>query len=202
MRRYLIIVLLGWTCAASAQLYRWTDERGRVHLTDTPPPAGARNIQKREALGTQTAPATPATPFVIEQVTRNFPVTLYSSPGCDAPCKLARDALNRRGIPFKEVQVWDQESNEKLKQISGSNEVPVLTVGQTVYKGFAQSEYDTLLNSAGYPREGLLPARSQPAPAIPDDYATEAERAEKAPVARPVTPEASPAAPKGPYAPR
>ena len=103
MRRYLIIVLLGWTCAASAQLYRWTDERGRVHLTDTPPPAGARNIQKRGALGTQAvpAPASPATPFFIEQVTRNFPVTLYGSPGCDAPCKLARDALNRRGVPFK-----------------------------------------------------------------------------------------------------
>jgi len=39
-------------CAASVQaqqMYRWTDEKGAVHITDTPPPPSAKNVQKPKA---------------------------------------------------------------------------------------------------------------------------------------------------------
>src|SRR4026208_435646 len=47
MRTPIAVLLSAAAFAALAQqLYRWTDEKGRVHITDTPPPASARNVQR------------------------------------------------------------------------------------------------------------------------------------------------------------
>jgi glutaredoxin len=183
-------------CAASAQaqqLYRWTDEKGAVHITDTPPPASAKDVQKPKAAAS--APATAQEPFELTQAMKDFPVTLYTAPNCKEPCARARSALNRRGVPFKEVQVWDMESNQELKRVSGSAEVPVLVVGRSVQKGYEQGAFDALLDSARYPRAGVLPARNQPAPKPPEDVAA-SQRPADAPKA-----EEEPK-PAGPYAPR
>ena len=50
--------LLLFALAAQAQLFRWTDESGKVHYTDTQPPANAKNVEKKgsaRAGGTATA---------------------------------------------------------------------------------------------------------------------------------------------------
>jgi len=149
MRPPLVIGLILAFAASAAwaqQIYRWVDDKGRVHLTDTPPPPSARGVQITKQAGN--VAETAQSPFPLAQAMKDFPVMLYTSPICKEPCAQARDALNRRGVPFKEVQVWDEQSNEDLKKISGSNEVPVLVVGSSVQKGYAQSAYDSLLDSA------------------------------------------------------
>jgi len=187
-------------CALAQQLYRWTDENGRVHVTDTPPPASAKDKRTVKPAAATAAPAKPgaAVPYPLELATKQYPVTLYTSPNCAEPCGLARDLLNRRGVPFKEVQVWEEEGNEELKRLSGNNRVPTLKVGTRVHSGFERSAYDGLLDSAGYPRAGVLPARAQAAPGRPEGYIPPEER--EKPRAEPVNPE--PAAPSGPYAPK
>jgi glutaredoxin len=192
-----LIVPLAFPAPADAQqIYRWTDDKGRVHITDTPPPANARDMQVRN-LGSSSAAPTQM-PFELAQAVKDFPVVLYTSPNCKDPCAMARAALNKRGIPFKEVQVWEQESNTELKRISGSDEVPTLLVGKSVHKGFQQTAYDALLDSARYPRAGILPARSQPAPEKPEGYVPPGER----PAAKAASPaEPEPEAPRGPYSP-
>jgi glutaredoxin len=197
LRAALAIVLAAASAAAAAQqLYRWIDEKGRVHVTDTPPPPSARGVEKKGqagaprsgGLGTQT-------PYELSLAMKNFPVTLYTSPTCTDPCANARTVLNRRGVPFKEVQVWDEGSNAELKRISGTNEVPTLLVGRSIHVGFQHSAYEALLDSARYPRQGVLPARSQAAPAAPEGYAPPKP-------AEPVQPEPEEPAPSGPYAPK
>ena len=89
---------------------------------------------------------------------------------------MARDALNKRGVPFKEVQVWEEESNAELKRVTGSTEVPALVVGRSVHKGFQQDAFDALLDSARYPRAGILPARNQGAPKPPEEYVPPGQR--------------------------
>src|SRR3990172_6745177 len=113
MMRAPIAVVLGLIAfAASAQLYRWTDEQGRVHVTDTPPPASARNVQKKAApAGSAIQPPPPSqppppagsamrapAPYELAQAVKDFPVTLYTAPSCKAPCAGARDALDKRGV--------------------------------------------------------------------------------------------------------
>jgi glutaredoxin len=191
-----LFLALAASAAMAQEIYRWVDEKGRVHITDTPPPPGAKEVQKAKpgAGGTVEAP----TPFPLAQAMKDYPVTLYTSPVCNEPCAQARAALNKRGVPFKEVQVWEEKSNEELKKVSGANEVPTLVVGRTVQKGFEQALYDSLLDSARYPRAGLLPARTQAAPGLPEGYVPPAER-EAPPQAEPVKPE--PVEDKGPYSP-
>jgi glutaredoxin len=151
--------------AASAQIYRWTDEKGKVHITDTPPPPGATNVQKHRPPSAPQA-AGDSDPYVLQLARKNAPVTLYSTPGCE-PCSAARKLLNARGVPFKEVSVVDGEQIEELKKAVGSNAVPSLIVGSTVQQGFEEATYHGILDAAGYPKSGVLRPRAQEEPKAP-----------------------------------
>ena len=157
-----ILALAAAFAAGAQQLYRWTDETGRVHITDTPPPASARNVQRKKAAANTAA--APQQPYQLTQAMRDFPVTLYTAPSCKELCADARALLNKRAVPFKEVVVNDAQSNEELKRVSGGGDVPTLVVGRSVHRGYLQAGYDSLLDAARYPREGLLPPRAQAAP--------------------------------------
>ncbi|OGA65165.1 MAG: hypothetical protein A3G81_18715 [Betaproteobacteria bacterium RIFCSPLOWO2_12_FULL_65_14] len=150
--------------AASAQLYRWTDPSGRVHFTDTPPPPNARNVQKKQIAPAPSQPSKPAEPYVLQQARRNAPVTLYTGPGCD-PCAAARKLLNDRGVPFKEVSVADEASASALQKAVGGGIVPAIIVGERSQMGFEQGTYHGLLDAAGYPKTGILPAQKPKAAA-------------------------------------
>ena len=187
MRSLLTAALLGAASTAGAQIYRWTDEQGQVHLTDRPPPGSAKQVRK-SAVTTPGGESGEALPYALQVATKNFPVTLYTAPSC-APCGAARGLLNSRGVPFREVSVIDQERRQALQAAAGDLSVPSIVVGASVQKGFEASSYNELLDTAGYPRAGILPSRHQtePQPAAPKP-AGEAEAAEKAPAAGPYAP--------------
>ena len=185
-------VLLGAACAASAQLYRWTDEKGRVHVTDTPPPPSAKNVRKR-ALDATPEPAADANqPYAVQLAAKNYPVTLYTAPDC-APCGAARTLLNERGVPFREVSVVGEQESAQLRNAVGSLSVPALVVGTSTQKGFEQGAYHSMLDVAGYPRTGILPPRSQ---AVPKPASAKPAAQEKS------TAEEADGEPSGPYLPR
>ena len=180
MRLAAALILLGCAGLASAQLYRWTDEKGKVNFSDTPPPAGARNVQKK-AMPRSDAPAENL-PFALQRPMKEYPVTFYSAPSCEA-CPPARQLLNARGIPFKEVSVRTDEQIAELTRAIGGNVVPAILIGQTAIKGFDEAGYQRALDIAGYPKQGELPARSQVEPKAPPPKPAEpqpaAEPAEK-----------------------
>ena len=183
---------------AQAQ-YRWTDEKGQTRVTDTPPPPGAKNVRKLDGASSAATPApgaTPQVPYEVARLQKDFPVTLYTSPSCKEGCEAARTALNKRGVPFKEVQVWNQETNDQLKADTGALEVPALMVGRSVHRGFEQGAFDSLLDSAGYPKTGTVPPLSQKAPPAPEGYVAPGGSTE---AAKPVAPEQT--AKPGPYDP-
>src|SRR5512134_799224 len=125
MRSLIFLALLGAASAASAQLYRWTDERGRLHITDTPPPATAKNVQRRAADASPAAEGEASLPYALQLAAKNSPVTLYTAPDC-TPCGQARALLNGRGVPFREVSVIDEQQAEELRKSVGSLSVPSL----------------------------------------------------------------------------
>ena len=186
----LTVLLLASTCV-NAQAYRWVDEKGRVQFGDAPP-ATAKSVRKTNAKAAVPAEAPQQLPFEVQQAQKDFPVTLYTAPVCKQPCELARAALNRRGIPFTEVQVWNLETLEQLKSKAGSDSVPAIIVGRSAQSGFDQARYDSLLDSAGYPKQGTVAVRAQRAPAPPEGY-------EPPPQAEPLQPDAAAGARPGPY---
>ncbi len=170
MNRLLFLVLLLACASASAQMYRWVDQNGKVHYTDTPPPPSAAKSVEQKKLGSSVI-ETSQLPFQLQEAVRNYPVTLYTSPSCKDGCPQARELLAKRGVPFKEVSVADEQSNALLKKVSGANQVPTLSVGSLVQIGFESGALNSLLDTGGYPKTAInLPGVTKahaPAPAAP-----------------------------------
>ncbi len=159
------LCLLATALCAHAQQYRWVDEKGRVQYSDTPPPPGARSVQKKNLNAGPSA--VPAEPFALQTARKNAPVKLYSSPDCGDWCDKARALLNQRGIPFSEISVSAAAQVDELKKVSGGDTVPTLLVGNSVQKGYAEDAYQRALDAAGYPQAGALRPRNQPPPPPP-----------------------------------
>jgi glutaredoxin len=159
--------------AAHAQLYRWVDRDGKVNFTDTPPPAYARDVQKRarEAGAAESGQGS----YEVQQAVKKFPVTLYTAADC-APCKEARDLLAKRGVPYREVTVGTEETRAELKKVAGEMEVPVMTVGRDIQKGFEASMYHAALDIAGYPKTAPPGARAAAPAAKPAPKPVVAEK--------------------------
>jgi glutaredoxin len=201
MRKAGLALAVGIAVAAGtalAQQYRWTDQNGQIHYTDTPPPPSAKDVRKKGSAAPKAG--TPTVPYDLEKAQKDAPVTLYTHPTCTDTCQFARNLLNRRGVPFNEVVVATNQALEDLKKLSGNNHVPVLTVGTRIEKDVSEAAYNALLDAGGYPKAGMLPPRKQAAPeAKPEDMET------AGPVAKPAAEKpaaaAAPPAPLGPYAP-
>jgi glutaredoxin len=149
----LALVLIGG--AAEAQ-YRWRGDDGQVNYGDQPP-FDARDLQRVDGR----APMNPndpnsALPFELRRAIARHPAVLYSSgecPGCDA----ARVFLRQRGIPYSERTVEAVEDVETLRRLTGSDKVPVLTLGSARFPGFNSVEWARGLDAAGYPADSRLP---------------------------------------------
>lgn len=163
----------------AAQLYRWVDEKGNVEWRDTPPPTTAKNVEQR-TLGRGNTIDTSSLPYSVQQAMKSHPVTLWTF-DCGEPCTDARNHLTRRGIPYTERN--SQKDPDGLKKATGGTHVPVLIVGTTQLKGYLESNWDTALDSAGYPRTAMPGMKVKPAGDAPDKAAPAA--AAKAPESGP-----------------
>jgi len=149
--------------AAQAQMYRHIGPDGRVTYSDRPPVFGARPIS---TIGPEDSPADTGLPYQIHQIAQNYPVTLYTSSGCEA-CNAGRNLLIHRGIPFHEKTVQSNDDITALRQLSGGNNLPVLTIGEQRLSGYSDQDWNRYLDAAGYPKISQLPDTYQRPPATP-----------------------------------
>jgi hypothetical protein len=56
MKRYVILALCLLAAPVKAELFKWTDENGKVHYSDQPPPAQIKNSETLRANKPATAP--------------------------------------------------------------------------------------------------------------------------------------------------
>jgi glutaredoxin len=153
MKAPFALCLLMLASAVSAQsMYRWVDKEGKVHYTDQPPAkAEATLLEKKQSvlLGVdQTAT------YTLRKATADYPVTLFTDKDCD-PCKDARNHLTRRGVPFTEKNIYNNDVLQaELKALSGSDKMtlPLVQIGKKTLKGFLASEWDSMLDASGYPK--------------------------------------------------
>lgn len=198
-----LLVMLAAALAAlpaSAQ-YKVIGPDGRVTYTDRPPnDAGHRVLPIRKGGGVAgdaegAAASTAGLPQVLRQPVARFPVTLVTGADC-APCDAARQALQRRGIPFRERSVTSDDDHQALQRLAGGLTVPTLTVGSQVMRGWMESDWQATLDLAGYPRESTLPATWRWAAATPLGARNPvAEAVAAAPAPAPAPPAAAEAAP-------
>jgi len=161
IRGVLILLLFTSPLLQAGEVFRWTDEKGTVHYSDQPPPPSAKKAARIEGRGN-----------VIDVDKESYetrlardknPVVLFAN-ACGPICDQARDHLNKRGIAFSvKDPSKEPEIAVELKKLVGSVEVPVIVVGKMHQKGFEPSSWDSLLDTAGYPKTPLIPERAKPA---------------------------------------
>ncbi len=161
MRMLLIAVLALGSLNVAAQTYRWVDPAGRTHISDSPPSGKTQSVVKAE----RDAEADDGLPFATKKAMASFPVTLYTSADCVADCKMARDLLNGRGVPFTEKMLKTAEEANELKQLVGDIFIPSLKVGRQSMRGYEAGAYNNLLDLAGYPK--TAPYGSKPSGGLP-----------------------------------
>ena len=153
MKRIVLLlacVILMPSALQANELFRWVDKAGKVNYGDTPP---------MDAIGVERIKfsSQPAQnedfPYETRRAMENFPVTLYVGDNCGEPCVQARGSLNKRGIPFSEKSLKTKQDIEAFKKLSGLDAfVPTLAVGKNFLKGFEESQWNSELDIAGYPK--------------------------------------------------
>ncbi|MGS0740719.1 DUF4124 domain-containing protein, partial [Glaciimonas sp. GG7] len=101
-----LVVCLLATPSGQAALYKSVGPNGQVTYSDIPPESG--KIVEKKSLTTSNESDTSGLPYLLAQAKKNSPVTLYTSAVC-IPCDDGRQLLNRRGIPFSEKTVNNNE---------------------------------------------------------------------------------------------
>ncbi len=153
MKAWSALLLLLLAGMAQAQMYKWVDEKGITHFSDTPPQSA--NI-KAEIKDYANPLADATLPYGVAQAVRANPVTLYTTGQCGA-CDQGRALLSARGVPFSEKTVTSGEDQDSLRQAGSDGQVPLLLVGPTKLIGFDAGSWQNALTAANYPSQGLLP---------------------------------------------
>ncbi|TAJ83831.1 MAG: glutaredoxin family protein [Gallionellaceae bacterium] len=166
-----VLLLLAGNVQAE-EYYRSIENTGKVHYGDKP----LTNAADVEKLKPKSEPApNDALPFETNRAKEKFPVTLYVADGCGDACALARDYLNKRGIPYTEINLVTVDEMDAFKKASGGDQIPVMTVGKDNWiKGYLESLWRQELDKAGYPKT----APYRPRPAIKPASAAETPRSE------------------------
>ncbi|MCC7458673.1 MAG: glutaredoxin family protein [Nitrospira sp.] len=159
--------LLAALALPSHALFKVVGPDGSVTYTDRPPAAavGKPGTVARNS-GTTEPSALSSLPLGLRQVAQRYPVALYTANDC-APCDGARRLLQARGVPYTERTVTTEEDAEALDRLTGGRAVPSVTIGSQALRGFAESDWQSYLDAAGYPRESQLPPNYQRPAAAP-----------------------------------
>ncbi len=147
--RHLFLTALLIGSSAFAQTYVWTDENGRKHYSDQPPPVQIPSEQKRFSANGDTQ----AVPYRVREAARRHPVTLYTGESCPL-CADARKLLSTRRIPFAEKKVETKEELDALtREFDGNGIVPSIQVGRKRFAGYVEGTWQSMLDDAGFPRD-------------------------------------------------
>jgi glutaredoxin len=144
-----------FTALPAHALYKVVGPDGKVTYTDRPAVSPDNKVQSVNSNGSVANDV--ALPYELRQVAERYPVTLYTTKDCPS-CDAGRQTLRQRGIPFAEKTIATKEDGEALQRITGARDLPVLTVGSQVLRGYQRDDWSSYLDAAAYPKESKLPA--------------------------------------------
>ena len=143
-----VLIFLPFTLFAD--MYKWIDENGNVHYTDSPPP-GKKAKKLELKINSITGPG------VVSTIGKQSPqspaagtatVKLYTTTWCGY-CKRAKAYLQARGTPFQEIDVETSVQGQREFQALGGRGVPVILVGNQRMDGYSEGTLAGMLKQAG-----------------------------------------------------
>lgn len=142
--KILTLILLMLPAFASAEIYKWVDENGRVHFGDSPKEKDkaekvvvdvvSYEFVKVEPVNYSRSTSTPAA---------NNKVVMYSASWCGY-CKKARSYFMANNIDFIEYDIErDGAAARRFREMGGKG-VPVILVGDRKMSGFSIDRFQSI----------------------------------------------------------
>ena len=130
-------ILYGITFPANAEIYKWVDESGKVHFTDSPP-----KDKNSEEITLQINSYSGAEVTTIDGViVPGNRVVMYSTSRCGY-CKKARRYFRKKRISFHEYDIEKSGKGKRdFKSLKGSG-VPIILFGDKRINGFSEVKFD------------------------------------------------------------
>jgi len=137
----------------TAEVYKWVDDAGRIHFTDSPPEGKKAKSVDITPLNTYNSPSADSIKNTLARPTGVTPgkpkVIVYSTTWCGV-CKKAKRWLRQNKIAFRE---YDTEKSARgrrdYKKMKGRG-VPIIKVGKQRLNGFSPNSLSQALRKAGY----------------------------------------------------
>jgi glutaredoxin len=143
-------MLLAMPAIAGAQVYRWTDEAGRVHYGDKPPAdRKAKAVQDRISSYAGAAQVTQMAGAVRKAPGQgSAQVVLYSAVWCKY-CRQAKAYFAQRGQRYEERDVEASAGARREYEQLGARGIPVILVGGQRMDGYDQRRLESMLRAEG-----------------------------------------------------
>jgi glutaredoxin len=141
------VALLGIPSVASAQLYKWTDDQGRVQYSDKAPDKGGKKVDVK-INSYSGAPLVSGAGKPVADGTRGS-VKLYTTTWCGY-CAKARAHLKSKGVPYEDLDVEKSAQGKHEFAALKGRSVPVILIGNQRMDGFDPSRMDAMLKTAGH----------------------------------------------------
>jgi len=133
---------------ASSQLYKWTDEQGRIHYSDKAPDKG--NAKKIEIkINSYSGPAAVSSLGKAAPGAAKGRVKMLTTTWCGY-CRQARAYLSSKGIPFEDLDVEKSAPGKQEYTALKGRGVPIILVGSQRMDGYDQAGLDSMLRAAGH----------------------------------------------------
>jgi len=133
----LLITISLITTSASAEIYKWTDEEGQIHYSDSKP-----ENQDVIEIGVDISTYENVS-YEPSNVDAGSKVVIFSASWCGA-CKKAKKYFRRRAIPFTEYDIEKGTKGKRLYKQLGATGVPVILVGEKRMNGFTEAGFERI----------------------------------------------------------
>lgn len=144
--RYFLFLLVFLSSFVSAEIYKWVDEKGRVHFGDSP----KQNV-KAEKVSVRVNSYKNVTVesndlFFQDSSPTSQKVIMYSSSWCGY-CKKAKRYFQKQQISFVEYDIEEDLRAKQRFDALGGRGVPLILVGKQKMSGFDQARFDQMMKS-------------------------------------------------------
>ncbi len=142
----LVFALMGLQ-STSADVYKWTDEKGKIHFSDAPPAENtAEKLDEAELakrISSYTNVSVSITPIDFGYNRQANSLIMYTTSRCGY-CAKARKYFAKKRIPFEEKNIDISESAKAEFDDFGGKGVPVILIGRYSMTGFSESRFEEM----------------------------------------------------------
>lgn len=143
-----LLSLLLLPAFTGAEIYRWVDENGKIHLSDSPPKQADVEQVDVEVNTYESIDYSKIQYYQREEKTAGKRVVMYATAWCGY-CAKARAYFQQKGIRFKEYDIDKDKAARERFDAYGRGGVPLILVGKEKMRGFSKARFEKLYSAGG-----------------------------------------------------